>query len=335
LEQVSFLQLRTAENTPTKRALEVLRRRAFALKSKSLALLSTRLDAVMENREGIIQDPFTKVKDLISDMIQRLEKDAAAEALHKSYCDKELQETEEKQQKQNAKLDKMTTKIQQMTAQGAFLNEQVVALSNEIAVLNEEQAQMAKIRQEENTVYNEERPIAAQGLEGVKMALKVLRDYYGQQDAEHDAAEGSATGIIGILEVAESDFSRNLVDMDETEAKAKHAYTVEVKANDILLAKKTADRDYKTKEAASLLKSAAQLTADKRGVKEQSAAVDDYMKGLQKECVREPQSYEAQKERREQEIDGLKEALDVLSDDSLIQTSSKHTLRGKHVSLSA
>ena len=39
-------------------------------------------------------DPFGKVKGLISDMISRLEDEAAAGATENAYCDKEISETE-------------------------------------------------------------------------------------------------------------------------------------------------------------------------------------------------------------------------------------------------
>ena len=50
-------------------------------------------------------------------------------------------------------------------------------------------------------------------LEGVKMALKVLNEYYSKADKAHSAADGASTGIIGLLEVCESDFSKSLTEM--------------------------------------------------------------------------------------------------------------------------
>ena len=51
--------------------------------------------------------------------------------------------------------------------------------------------------------------IGHSGVEGVGMALQVLRDYYAEKEeafvqTTHDKATGAASGIIGMLEVVES-----------------------------------------------------------------------------------------------------------------------------------
>ena len=42
------------------------------------------------------EDPFAKIKTLISDMFTKLEEDDAADANHKAYCEKEMAETKQK-----------------------------------------------------------------------------------------------------------------------------------------------------------------------------------------------------------------------------------------------
>jgi hypothetical protein len=54
--------------------------------SDALSLLAQRVEAASMMGE----DPFAKIKGLISEMIEKLEADAAKEASHKAYCDKEL-----------------------------------------------------------------------------------------------------------------------------------------------------------------------------------------------------------------------------------------------------
>ena len=58
------------------------------------------------------------------------------------------------------------------------------------------------------------------GIEGVKTALSVLRDYYAQEGQGHSAAGGAGGGIVSMLEVVESDFTKGLAEMESAESNA-------------------------------------------------------------------------------------------------------------------
>merc|ERR1719235_2067391 len=146
-------------------------------------------------------------------MIERLLKEAAEDAKHKAYCDKEMSETKAKKE---------------------------------------------------------------EGLEGVKLALKVLREYYAKEGKAHEAQDGAASGIIGMLEVVESDFSKGLAEMIAIEEAAVAEYEKMTKENEIAKTTKEQDVKYKTKEAKSLDKAVAELTSDREGLQTELDAVLDY-----------------------------------------------------------
>lgn len=60
-----------------------------------------------------------------------------------------------------------------------------------------------------------------------------LKEYYAQDSADHDKAEGSASGIIGLIEVCESDYSKNLAEVTSEEETAVAEYTEVSNANAI------------------------------------------------------------------------------------------------------
>merc|ERR1719265_1862669 len=121
-------------------------------------------------------------------------------------------ETKAKKEELTTEIEELTTKIDKMTAEAAKLREEVAILSKELADLEASQAEMDKVRAEEKAAYDKNKPEMEEGLEGIKLALKVLREYYAKEDKAHDAAEGAGGGIIGMLEVIESDFSRGLAE---------------------------------------------------------------------------------------------------------------------------
>merc|ERR1712151_953072 len=216
--------------------------------SPALAQLASRISTAMKSSAKSSQDPFSKVKGLISDMIARLESEADADASHKAYCDKELGETNVKHADKTAEIEKLTTSIDQMSARSAQLKEEVARLQKELADLASAQAEMDKLRSEENTDYTKNRADMEQGIEGVKIALKVLREYYANDDKAHEEAQGAGQGIIGLIEVIESDFTKSLAETISTEESAAAAYDKQTKENEIDKTAKDQDVKYKMKE---------------------------------------------------------------------------------------
>merc|ERR1719198_1651540 len=218
--------------------------------------------------------------------------------------------------------------IESMTARSAKLKEEVATLQKELSALAKAQAEMDKLRGEEKAAFDANSAEMKKGIKGVQLALKVLRDYYSK-DSAHQSADGAGSGIIGLLEVCESDFSKGLAEMTATEQSAASDYDRQTKENEITKATKDQDVKYKTKEAKGLDKATAEATADRSGVQEELDAVNQYYTGIKARCIAKAETYAERVKRREAEIAGLKEALNILEGEAvLLQRKSKHTLRG-------
>jgi len=279
-------------------------------------------------------DPFVKVKTLISDMIARLVKEGGEEAEHKAYCDKEMAETKQKMGELKYDLEKLGSKIDKASAASANLKDEVATLSRELSQMAIQQAEADTVRQEEHEVYAQAKADLEQGLEGVRLAMKVLRDYYAsdsdaaaaaaamfQQPAKpesHTASSGVGTTIVGMLEVVESDFSKAAASNEIEEQSAATAYEKLSMENRVSKAMKEQDVKYKTKEAAALDKSVTEFTSDRDTAQSELDAVLEYSANIRGMCEVKPESYEERVARREQEIAGLKEALSILEGQAVL-----------------
>jgi len=332
LQLTSSTRLRTRADLANFEAVKYVQKLSETMHSAALAQLANRMSAAARMGAAEGEDPFAKVKGLISDMIEALLKEAAEDAAHKGWCDKETSETKAKKEELTDEITALTTKIDKMTADSAQLKEEVAILSKELADLAKSQAEMDKLREEESTAFKKNKAEMEEGLEGIKLALKVLRDYYAK-DAAHKAAEGAGGGIIGMLEVIESDFSKGLAEMIAIEEEAAAEYEKQTKENEIAKTTKEQDVKYKTKEAKSLDKAVAEYTGDREGLQTELDAVLDYWSKIQEQCVAKAEPYEERKKRREAEIAGLKDALAILEGEAaLIQKRAVHhvTLRRHH-----
>jgi hypothetical protein len=265
-------------------------------------------------------------------MIEKLLKEAEADATEKAFCDKGMGETEAKKADKEAAIEKLSTSIDSMSAKSAKLKEEVATLQKELAALASAQAEMDKVRAEEKALYDKNSAEMEKGIKGVQLALKVLNEYYAKADKAHSSSDGAGSGIIGLLEVCESDFSKGLAEMTAAEETAASEYDKTSKENDITKATKDQDVKYKTKEAKGLDKDVTEATSDRSGEQTELDSVMEYYGGLKERCIAKPESYAERVKRREAEIAGLKEALTILDGEAvLLQRSSKHTLRGAKV----
>merc|ERR1719169_422463 len=326
--QVSFLQVSSSADLAKAEAVRFVRDLARKNNAPALAQLASRMSSAIRLSAGEA-DPFAKVKGLITDMIATLESEAEEDATQKAYCDKEMSEATAKKDELTAESDKLSTKIAQDKAASAKLKEEVATLQNELASMAKAKAEADKLRAEEKAAFDKNSAEMKKGIEGVKKALGVLKEYYAKGDKSHSSSEGAGSGIIGLLEVAESDFEKGLTEMTAEEQSAAAEHESYSKQDEIDRTMKGQDVKYKTKEAAGLDKSVSELSTDLAAVTDELSAVLSALDKLKEMCVAKAEPYAERKARRESEIAGLKEALQILeSEAALVQVSSKHALRG-------
>jgi len=342
----SFAQLASLSNRADLARTEVvvlLRKLAKKHHSAALSQLASRVAAVQRYGAANGEDPFAKVKGLIQDMIEKLEREHEAEATEKAYCDEQMAKTEAKKGELEDDIAKMTAKIDSAASRSAQLKEEVKVLQEELANLSREQAEMDKIRIETHEDYTVAKADLELGLTGVRKALTVLREYYGgaaalvQQPAppvKHGKAGGAGAGIIGILEVVESDFAKNLAKEEAEEADAESQYQKVTQENKITKATKEQDEKYKTQEFKSLDKTVAEYSSDREAANSELSAVLEYYAKIKERCIAKPETYEQRKERREAEIEGLKQALKILSEETALMQRGRRGGR-RHAFLAA
>merc|ERR1719146_287838 len=236
-----------------------------------------------------------------------------------------MAETEAKKADKEEEHEDLSTKIDRAAAKIAKLKEEIALLEEELGKIAAEQKTATETRQSEKDAWAVAKGDFEQGLEGIQMALEVLRDYYAEKDdagflqgASSDLGDamslaqkssGAASGIIGMLEVAESDFSKMLAEGQAAEDMAQKEYDALTEDNKVLTAEKTTAVKYKNKDKK-------ETEAFLSETKDDLDAVLEYYDKLKPQCIAKPEPYAERKKRREKEIAGLKEALDILEAES-------------------
>merc|ERR1719326_487178 len=292
---------------------------------------------MMELASAAGNDPFAKVKGLIEDMISKLMEAAAQEADHKAFCDKELGKSRKASSDKSRKMDQYRTRIDEASTTKAELEEAVKVLQSEVAEVDKEQAAATNLRSEEHTTYLQASSDYKASAEAVEKAMAVLQEYYGKSFVQVKMAKkgtqpefGSKTGgdtastILSILEVSASDFTRLLAETEAGEAEAQATYEKLSDDNKVAKAAKLADSRGKTSEIKSLTVALSHHSEDYKMVEKEYSAVQDYLEKLKPECETKVMSYAEKKQRRENEIEGLKEALGIIEGTAVPSLIQRH-----------
>merc|ERR1719281_302215 len=133
---------------------------------------------MIELSSAAATDPFSKIRGLIEEMIEKLMKEADEEASHKAFCDKEIGTTTSSKKKKEAMSAKQTARIDEATAEAAKLSQEVKTLEAEIAEIDRAQSEATKIRSEEKS-HNTAAMAEFQGsADAVSAAIGALKSYY-------------------------------------------------------------------------------------------------------------------------------------------------------------
>lgn len=285
-------------------------------------------------------DPFEKVKGLIQGLIERLLSEATQEATKKSFCDTKVSKANQDRDFRFADVSRYTTEITGLEAKEDLLTFEIKELKKDIKQLTTDLEEAARIRKEEHDENLETIRKAKQGKKAVSSAMDILAVFYKQsakaaslvqteaspvdEDTSGAGFQGSykgkqtaSEGIVGILQVLESDFERTAkVTLEgEDAARAKFVEFERASKSDISGKSTTQTRD---EEELEMTKG----TKETKMTDLQTAMdlVDGSLKqleGLKPMCIDSGMSYDDRVSKREEEIKALKSAVCMLDEDGV------------------
>merc|ERR1719359_2820290 len=213
---------------------------AKKLNSSELGLLAMKIAA----------DPFAKVKELIQQLITRLLTESQNEATQKGWCDTEIGKANTDRDHRGLEGQSLSAEALVLEAEKKNQEELIKTLSEELAAVQSDHSEATRIREAEKAENKKTLEDSREGLTAVTKALETLKKFYGkgsranqsgyaftqtaseQSPAAADMAAAGVTGaqgnyegnqaagggIIGMLEVIQSDFKRS-IEMAETAEK--------------------------------------------------------------------------------------------------------------------
>lgn len=314
LAPVSFLQV--GSSAPLDRAVALLAEKAHALNSRAL----------LRAASGAQGGGFDKVARMIEDLIAKLKEEAAAEAEHKKWCDKELKANKHKRNKKTAQKQHLDADMEAMQSNIEEMAENIEKLLKEQQDLTESMGKATQVREEEKAENLAIIADSAAGFKAVGKAIVVLKEFYSaqassflQQVPEMEAYSGQQSGnkgVVGMLEVIQTDFRRLEAETTTAEKAAVREYDSFMKES-AALKKLKHEEEFKLKlEKDQVEYERSETKKDLKSVEKELAMANKYYEELKPACTEVKVSYEERVARRKEEIEALKEAYNILDEKS-------------------
>jgi len=284
----------------------------------------------------VAEDPFTKVKKLIKDLISQLMEEGTAEVEHKGWCDTELSTNKVTRDAKTADVNSLSSQIEDLTAEIMQLTQDLADLAKGVQELGDAMASATKDRLASKAANEQTIKDAKEAQVAVQQAMAVVKEYYAksaeatvltQQTPAVDAPETfdkpykgmlpEGGNVVDFLEVILTDFTR-------LESETATAEAAESDEYDRFMFESSKDKA--VKENASQHKTSAKTDRESslhaaeeelKTTQDQLAAAVAYYEKLKPTCVDSGVTYEERVKRREEEMQSLQEALKILSGEDI------------------
>jgi len=282
-------------------------------------------------------DPFAKVKKMIRDLITRLEEQAGEEAQHKGWCDTELAENEKVRTTRTAAVESLRSNIDELSASINKIAAEVTELTSQVAELDGNVAKETEMRQQEKAKNEATIKDAKDAQTAVARALVVLKEFYAKasestallqkkqnpeapevfSDEPYKGMGAQSGGVIGMLEVIQSDFARLESDTTAAEVSQAASHNKFMTESAVSKAQKKSDITHKStlkqNQEQQLTDKQNDLTAEEKELD----AANKYFDKLKPSCLDAGMSFQEREARRQEEIASLQEALRILNGEDI------------------
>jgi len=315
--------------------LEAKKKRALAtLRSEGQRIASVTISSLVAR---VAADPFQKVKGLIQKLVERLLEESAAEATKKGFCDEAVGKAEHDRDARFQDSNDLNREIASLEAKEDELSEEITVLTKDIKTEKADLKKATEDRDKEKSDNLEALAVAKDGLAAVTEALQLLKSFYSSaakasliqaSPVDEDTAgagfsgsyqgkQGGMKAVFALLETIQSDFDRTLRNTEASEAAAHRSYVKFMQGSTSSIAAKSTKKELDEQDLKSTRTSIKKSMAD---LESNVDLLDDALKELETlkpTCMDTGMSYKERVEKREQEMEALKNALCMLDADKV------------------
>lgn len=285
------------------------------------------------------QDHFVKVRQIIVDLMDKLEADQTAEQTHKNWCDGQIAAAIGSRDTAQSEVEKHMADIASKKAQKAQLRGEIAELSRQILENKKALVEATELRTAESAENNRTQTDAQAGKAAVDQAIQFLNNFYSNAfvqytpwkatdsdrsgktvgdlapetfDSNYHGSQEASKGIVGILEVISSDFERTDTTTEAAELASQGVYDLFKTTNEADTLAKEGQVDTKEGQISQLDVALTDLKDDLDTEEGNHKDALEELSDLHSQCIQGEETYDERVEARNREIEALKEAHNIL-----------------------
>jgi len=271
------------------------------------------------------------VKNLLHEMIVKLEDELAAEVSHHEWCQTEKAtsaaaklERETNIASLEAEIEALTTAIQQLTSEIAFLQSELVRIQQETD-------EAIRLRKEEHDTFVKAKEDHDNVIAALEKAMSALSGQYGfiqlraatrskqSPFAEYGSGGSSGASAMEMLQDLLNRYTEARTELVQSEETSQKAHEDLLAKNEQFRKDTTQTKQAKETEKRQKNERLGNARVELAANRQELAEVVQYIADLRPSCDDIRTTFEERKKRREAEIAALKETLAVLEDPSMMR----------------
>lgn len=310
---VQFAQLRSAAPTRLGRAVSYIQAEGARQHSTLLAQLAEKAQTAAG------ADPFKKVKEMIFELITKLNEEANQEAQHKAWCDKEMGVNKKTRNMKERDVENTQADIDELDAKSAELTDFIATLTADLSNLAKAKAEATELRKESKDSHDIAIADAKQARQAINEAISILKNFFAKAATStannNQGQQEAGSGVISMLETIVTDCTRIESKTEQEEAAEEEMYENFMHESEKSETVKTTQKNQAEQDVSDAQTRLEQTKEDNRIATEALDEAMEYYEKLKPVCVVQPVSYEERVQGRNEEIDALREALEILGAD--------------------
>lgn len=316
----ALVSLRLPDAQPALRAAEYLQNQAVKFNSRVLFSMATRLSSNA--------DPMASVRTMLNNLITTLEKESSEEMEHRDWCENEMSANEKAREDRTSSVETLKTQVDSAESLVAKLGAEITELESQLSENQESLANQTEARKLEKSENEKTVADAKSAEEAVAKAIEVLRNFYASSfvqtaattsrlsaapkifDGAYSPSGGDA--IIAMLEVVQSDYSKLETTTASQEMSAQKDFDNLKSEMAILKVQQEKDVEHKKVQKGEKEQEIVGKHADLQNADKELTAAMEYYEQLKDSCLSTGSTAMERAARRTEEIQSLKEAMDLL-----------------------